>query len=163
MLRILILELVGLEQLRLRLQLQRSHLKMGDTTFKPDFMKGSVLEQKYHGNRIAPGTKIQWGSSIDLLIASGLTDKVMAVPDMIGLTYEEAKTLLDSSGITIGAILPLGIVKDTATAFIYKQSPARLDEDKKPNFIHSGQLMDLYISAEMIYLEDSVENKMLKQ
>ena len=32
--------------------LERSHLKLGDTIYKPDFMMGSVLEQQYKGVRI---------------------------------------------------------------------------------------------------------------
>ena len=139
--------------------LQRNHLVLGDTTYRPDWMKGTVLEQSYNGKRITAGTKVQWGSRISLVIASGLGDREIVVPDLIGMTYGEAKTILDSTGIAIGSILPLGNVKDTAAAFIYKQSPSHWDIDKKPIYIHTGQLMDLYISSEMIYLEDSTDNK----
>ena len=43
-------------------RLDKNHLKLGDTTYRPDFMKGSVLEQNYKGNKILPGTKLRWGS-----------------------------------------------------------------------------------------------------
>lgn len=139
--------------------LQRSHLQLGDTVYKPDFMKGSVLEQQYNGQRILPGTKLQWGSRVNLVIAGGLEDKEMIVPDLTGMTLAEAKTELEVDGINIGAVIATGAITDSATAFVYKQSPARFDEAQKPIYIRSGQLMDIWISQVMIYLKDSVENK----
>lgn len=127
--------------------LKRNHLQLGDTTMKADFMKGTILEQYYKGSRISPGDKVQWGSRISLLIAGGLMDEETMVPDLIGLTYSEAKAQLDLLGVNIAAIIAEGVVTDTASAFIYKQSPETMDEEKRPLFIRSGQLMDLYISS----------------
>ena len=127
--------------------LKRNHLQLGDTTMKADFMKGTILEQYYKGSRISPGDKVQWGSRISLLIAGGLMDEETMVPDLIGLTYSEAKAQLDLLGVNIAAIIAEGVVTDTASAFIYKQSPETMDEEQRPLFIRSGQLMDLYISS----------------
>jgi beta-lactam-binding protein with PASTA domain len=130
--------------------LEHSHLKLGDTTYKPDFMRGSVLEQSYKGDKIMPGAKLPWGSSIDLVIAGGLSEERFIVPSLVGLTVTEAKAVLEANGIAIGAIIPTGNISDTGSAFVYKQNPPKFNEDKQPMFIKSGQLMDLYISAEMI-------------
>ena len=40
--------------------LKRSHLKLGDTIFKPDFMRGSVIDQIFKGDKITSGTKLTW-------------------------------------------------------------------------------------------------------
>lgn len=56
--------------------LERSHLKLGDTSYKPDFMRGSVLEQLYKGKRLSYGSKLPWGSQIDLVIAGGYRKNV---------------------------------------------------------------------------------------
>jgi beta-lactam-binding protein with PASTA domain len=138
--------------------LQKNHLLLGDTTYKPDFMKGSVLEQLYKGDKIAAGTKIVWGSKISLVIAGGLNDEQIPVPDLVGKTYAEGKAIMESSGINIGATVPDGIIKDTASSFIYKQSPERFNDEKKPIYIHAGQLMDIYISQIKKVSEDSVTN-----
>jgi len=129
--------------------LQHSHLKLGDTSYKPDFMRGSVLEQQYNGSKIAPGTKVPWGARIDLVIAGGLADERMRVPSLTGLTVGEAKALLEASGIFLGALILDPGIKDTAAAFVYKQSPPALTEDKQPMFIQSGQVIDLWGSAVM--------------
>ena len=136
--------------------LKRSHLLLGDTTYKPDFMMGSVLEQKYNGTIINSGTKITWGSKVDLVVGGGLAEQRILVPSLIGLTYGEAKLLLEQDGISIGALIPDGGITDTLAAFIYKQSPPRFTDDKRPIYIQSGQLMDLWISPVMKEPKDSL-------
>ncbi len=135
--------------------MKRAHLKLGDTVYKPDFMRGSVLEQRYRGNSINPGTKIPWGSSIDLVIGSGLDEQLILVPSLIGLSFAEAKIVLDQNGILIGATVVEPGVTDTAAAFVYQQSPPRFNEQKEPVYIQSGQLMDIWISKEMKLPRDS--------
>lgn len=125
--------------------LQRSHLKLGDTTFKPDFMKGSVLDQMFKGEVITAGTKIPWGSTIDLVIGKGLDDTPIPVPSLIGLTYAEAKVLMEGYGVSISLVVDAD-VKDTASAFVYKQVPPKLNESKEQVFMQSGQIMDVWIS-----------------
>lgn len=139
--------------------LERSHLKLGDTIYKPDFMMGSVLEQQYKGVRIPEKTKIQWGSSITLIIGGGLESQQMLVPALVGMTYGEAKAYLDQNNIGLGAVIPDGRITDTAAAFVFKQRPDRFDADQKPMFIQSGQLMDIWISQAMKFPVDSVAAK----
>ena len=138
-----------------RIILERNHLTLGDTTSKPDFMRGSVLEQTYNGQKIESGSKIPWGSKIDLVIAGGLTEEKLLVPSLLGLTVAQARALLDSAGITLGAIIPDAGISDTSGAFIYKQKPPKLTEDQRPVYIQPGQLMDIWISPVMKSLEDS--------
>ena len=143
--------------------LERYHLKLGDTTFRPDFMQGSVLEQRYNGNRILEKAKIQWGSRIDLVIGGGLEDRQMAVPDLVGMPYGEAKSLLDGNGISLGAVIADGAISDTASAYVIKQRPDRLDQDNMLIYIRSGQLMDVWISQQMRMLEtDSLAKKKVR-
>jgi eukaryotic-like serine/threonine-protein kinase len=143
--------------------LERNHLQLGDTIYKPDFMKGSVIEQQYNGVKIISGTKLKWGSKIGLIIAGGLNNQQMMVPDLIGLTFAQAKSQLESIGINIAGIISNGEIKDTSAAFIYKQNPVPLDDEKKPNFIRPGQLMDLYISPVMINLTPPDTTDTIKQ
>ena len=154
------IDMPKLEGLSLRFALNvmdRNHLKLGDTTFRADFMKGSVLEQIYNGVRVNSGTKIPWGSAISLVIGSGLGETQIPVPDLVGKTYAEAKSILESKGITLGSLQGMP-VQDTPNAFVYKQSPSVLDFDKKPNFIQPGQIMDLYLSPTPLDL-DSLNKK----
>ncbi len=139
--------------------LQRNHLQLGDTIFKPDFQAGSVLEQQYNGVRIPEKAKVQWGSKITLIIGSGLDKEQFLVPSLTGMTYAEAKSFLEGLGITIASVITERDVKDTAMAFVWKQNPERFDDEKKPRYIQAGQVMDLWLSKEMKTPKDSLDNK----
>lgn len=135
--------------------LQRNHLTLGDTSFRYDFAKGTVLEQQYKGNRILPGSKVQWGSRIDLVVSKGLDEESNnVVPDFVGKTYGEIKAELDSLGVLVG-LVTMPDVKDTMSAFVYKQRPAHFNINQQLQFIKPGMIMDIYLSKEMIILSDS--------
>lgn len=128
-------------------RLIKSHLKLGDTTYRPDFMKGMVLEQNYNGEKIAAGTKLRWGAAVSLVIGGGLQQVQIVVPNLYGLTLEEAKSILEQKGITLAAVLPTGTIADTLKAFVYKQNPDIKNDESHSNFIQPGQTMDVWISA----------------
>ncbi len=130
--------------------LKRSHFVLGDTSFKPDFMMGSVLEQNSKGVPVPAGSKLPYGSVIDLVIGGGLSDRQIPVPNLVGMTYAEAKALLDADFIGIGATISDEKITDTANAFVVKQSPERFNKDDETDpilmYIQSGQLIDVWIS-----------------
>lgn len=128
--------------------LHRNHLQLGDTAFRFDFAKGTILEQRYKGSRIEPGTKVQWGSKIDLLISAGsdeATNKI--VPEFYGKTYGEIKAELDSMGVLV-TIVASPDVKDTMNAFIFQQRPPHMDANNQIQFIKPGQVMDIFLQRE---------------
>lgn len=127
--------------------LKQYGLKLGDTTYRPDFTKNSVLSQLYNGQEIKPGTKIPMGSTIDLVLSSGLANVDMPVPDMFGMTYAEARVRMDSIGIGLVPIPDPGI-SDTGDAYIYRQNPERFTDDHRLNRIRPGQLIDIWLSVE---------------
>jgi len=135
--------------------LKKSNLKLGDTTMRPDFMKGSVLEQQYKGSKIESGTKIRWGSSVDLVIGGGLEAQPIPVPDLKGLTVAEATATLKEKGILLAAILTSGSVTDTLNAFVYKQNPEVFDYSNAPIYIKPGQTMDIWIQVERPVIDTS--------
>jgi beta-lactam-binding protein with PASTA domain len=126
--------------------LRQYGLKLEDTIFKPDFARNSVLQQMYKGEDIKPGTQIQQGSAITLVLGSGVGGAAFIVPDLFGRTYQQAKSLLDSMGLILGAVIPdAGVRADTINLFVYKQRPEQFDEEKKPNVIHPGQTVDIFL------------------
>jgi len=127
-------------------KLQKNHLKLRDTIARPDFMKGSVLEQLYNSVRVSPGTKVPWGSKITLVIGAGVQAEPVLVPDLIGLTFAEAKQVLQEKGISLAAVVPTPDVRDTLNAFVYKQDPEAKDIDDKPLYIQPGRTIDVWLS-----------------
>jgi beta-lactam-binding protein with PASTA domain len=129
-------------------KLSKNHLLLGDTSYKPNFMKGSVLEQDYNGKEIKFGAKIRWGSKINLILGGGLEAVRIPVPDLNGLTVDAARTLLKDKGILLAAILTTGEITDTANAFISRQNPDVFDYNGMSNYIQPGQTMDIWIQKE---------------
>jgi eukaryotic-like serine/threonine-protein kinase len=129
------------------LTLKQIGLKLGDTTYRADFTKNNVIAQLYKGEEIKPGTKIPMGSTIDLVLSSGLANVDMGVPDLFGMTYGEARAKLDSAGIGLIPIPDPGI-SDTENAYIYRQDPERLGYDRRVNRIRPGQMIDIWLSSE---------------
>ncbi len=125
--------------------LERNHLKLEDTIYKTDFQKGAVLDQQFNGISIAPGAKVRWGSRITLIVGSGLGEE-MLVPDVVGLSYGQAKAQLEQLGIIVVPV-PWGVISDTASAFVVKQNPPHMNDEHRLMYIQPGQFMDLNISA----------------
>lgn len=139
--------LVGMSVRNAAIVLKQFGLKMGDTSYRPDFAKNSVLVQRYNGKEVKAGAKLPMGASISLVLGSGLSNVDMAVPDLFGLTFEGARDLLQTSGISFGAVVLDADVKDTSNAYVYRQSPDRLTADRRANRIRPGQMIDIWLSA----------------
>lgn len=140
--------LIGFSFRNAEMQLKNMGLRIGDTIFKPDFAKNSVLEQQFHGEQIIPGTKIRQGSELTLVLGDGIGDLEFAVPNLIGMTYGEAKSLLIANGLSFLVVLPDANVTDSLNSFVYWQNPPRMTEEGKKLRIRPGQTMDVRIGAE---------------
>lgn len=151
--------LLGYSLRNAQMVLKNMDLKIGDTTFKPDFAKNAILEQIYNGASIAPGTQIRKGSIISLVLGDGVGNKEFSVPVLTGIEYRQAKRILEDNGIVIGAIVADANVTDTLSAWIYKQNPDRFNEDKKIQKIRSGQTIDVWLQVDKPVV-DSTDNNL---
>ena len=151
--------LVGYSLRNAEMVLRNVGLQLGDTTFKPDFAKNSVLDQLFNGNHIAPGEKIKMGSRVSLVLGTGLGNEDMAVPKLVGLTFAEAKILLEAQGISLGAVIPSPLVKDKEIAYVTWQSPEPKDEEGRQFRIRPGQMIDLRLDLEPPPNPDSLNIK----
>ena len=128
-------------------------LKMGNISYRPDIARNAVLEQLLGDRPIAPGTKIPTGTVINFVLGSGEGSGELEVPQLVGLTFEAAKLMLQGMNINIGAVVALNPITDSASSFIVKQSPAALSDSldmsgfRLPNKMKAGQLMDLFLST----------------
>lgn len=150
--------LVGYSFRSAEMTLKNMGLRLGDTLYKPDFAKNSVLEQLYNGNHIEPGTKIPMGSSITLVLGTGVGEAEFPVPNLIGMTYSDAKMVVESSGLNFFSVIPDTDVKDTANAYIYWQNPARFGEGNRLQRIHVGQTIDIKLGSQKPVVTDSTNH-----
>jgi eukaryotic-like serine/threonine-protein kinase len=142
-------EMPNLKDFSLRnaeLQLKNMGLRIGDTSYVHDFARNTVQEQNYNGAPIAPGTKIQQGSAIDLVLSDGVGETEFTVPNLVGMSFGQARTFLESNGLSFLSVIPDPGVTDSASAYIYRQDPPRMGEDGKHSKIRSGQTMNVWLS-----------------
>ncbi len=118
-------------------------LLTGEITYKPDLCKNCVLYAEVNGNPIKKGDEIPRGTVIDLVLGDGIGNTRIAVPQLVGLTLEEALFVLKASGLNIGAIVNTEHVKDSLRAFIYRQIPEPLPDA----WINQGESVDVFLSS----------------
>jgi hypothetical protein len=149
--------LVGYSYRNAEMVLRNMDLKIGDTTFKPDFARNAILEQWYNGSMINPGTKIRKGSTISLVLGDGIGKREFSVPIITRMQFCEARSMLQENGIVIGAIVTDANVTDTCGAWIYKQNPERYDDQKRLQRIRPGQTMDVWLQVDKPSGKDSTD------
>jgi beta-lactam-binding protein with PASTA domain len=150
--------LIGYSFRNAELQLKNMGLRVGDTLYKPDFARNSVLQQLYHGETIVPGTKIQQGESITLVLGDGVGETEFAVPNLIGMTFGDARLMLETNGLSFLVVLPDPDVSDTLNAYIWWQNPPRYDDEGRRMKIRSGQTMDVKLSLNKPVIDTLVQN-----
>jgi eukaryotic-like serine/threonine-protein kinase len=140
--------LIGYSYRSAEMLLNNLGIRIGDTSFKPDFAKNSILEQWHNGAMISPGAKLRKGSVISLVLGDGVGKREFAVPSLIGMRFGDARALLYEYGINFAVILPDPDVSDTLNSYIYWQNPQRYGEDKRLQHIRSGQTMDVRLQLD---------------
>ena len=125
--------------------LQQLKLKIEDTIYRKDIARDMVLEQQFKGERIKAGTKIPVGSSISLVLGSGLGTETSDMPDLFGYTLSEAKAMIEGSGLTMGNTVPQNAGPDW---YVARQSPEHLSPSGNINKIRQGQLIDLWVQQQ---------------
>ncbi len=107
--------------------LESYRLKIGDTSYKPDVSRDVVLEALYGNRVIKPGESLPSGSRINLILGDGRGNEDIELPNIVGLTMDEAKFALKGSMLTLGTIVGDGQITDSANAVIISQFPMPAD------------------------------------
>jgi beta-lactam-binding protein with PASTA domain len=130
---------ISLYQAKAKLESWR--LSVGKVTRRPDIASNVVLETWYEGRKIRAGEKVPQGAKIDLVVAEGLGNTYVSVPQLVGLSYGEALSILNSLGLNPGSLRYSGVGGSGEYGKIFNQSPAFSDSDS----IRVGSSIDLFI------------------
>lgn len=90
---------VNLSLRNAQIQLQNYGLEVGSISYESSRFKNAVLRQS-----IAEGTVVDKGATINLVISDGLGDKIVQIPEIIGLRLPEAQLKLREAGLRVGEI-----------------------------------------------------------
>lgn len=92
-------KVVNLSLRNAKIQLQNYGLKVGTISYESSRFKNSVLRQSIPANTVVPK-----GSAVDLAVSDGLGEKMVDVPNIIGLKLSEAQLKLHQAGLRVGEI-----------------------------------------------------------
>jgi eukaryotic-like serine/threonine-protein kinase len=123
------------------MQLKQVGLLKGKIEFKPDLAENTVLEQRFNGSIITPGTKIAKGSQVDLVVGNGIGSAQIDIPNVLGKDFDEAELLIKGSGLELGTIT-YDEKSDKPPGTVIKQNPT--DADGK---IIEGTFIDLWVAG----------------
>ncbi|MDP5168758.1 MAG: PASTA domain-containing protein [Bacteroidia bacterium] len=133
-----------------KVALEGRRLSLGRVTLKPDIAKDVVLDVFYQGKLIRKGEKVPVGAKIDVNVGKGQGSIRVAVPDLTGLTYEEALNVISSSLMQLGGVSynPGGSADQMGR--VYNQRPRASFGDS----ILTGSPIDIFV-----YGSEPVENE----
>lgn len=118
-------------------------LLVGTVTFKPDIAQNAILDQRWKGQSLQPGTKLPKGSTIDLVVGDGSGGALVSLPNLKGLSLIDATNMLRSSLLQLGTVVYEGPVKDSSLAVVRRQNPP-FNENAT---LHGGDFVDLFLSV----------------
>lgn len=96
-------------------------LKVGDTIYEANIQKDAVIRMEYDGKELKPGTLLPKFSMINVVIGTGPMRNI-SVPNVVGLTVEEAIAVIKRSHFDVGYI-DYENGEDLAS-IVYYQDPA---------------------------------------
>ena len=132
--------------------LQSIGLSVGSVEYAPSEYKDLVIQVKFHGRAVLPGTRIPEGSAVVLVVGSGEGNAEVQVPAIKGMSLEDATQAITTASFVVGAVeydtTPSG---DEAEYIIYRQRPAA------GSSLSAGSKINLYLSKDKSRMNEKFE------
>jgi len=124
--KVMVPSLVGCSIRQAKAELLSRDLVMGHISYVPDMATNIVLQQIFKGSDVVPGTEIEAGSPIDLVLGLNEEDNMTYMPNVMGILGTRAVDAIQDNSLNIGRMVFDESVKsysDTLAARVYRQSP----------------------------------------
>ena len=139
--------LVGFSLRQAQAEILKRGLRLGHLYYAPDMATNNVLEQRYRGMPVSPGSALESESEIDLVLGLNSSDNLTYVPFVKGFTYELAKNSIHDNSLNVGKVVYDNSVvdyNDTLKAVVYMQRPA----SSANNATLIGNSVDLFLTTD---------------
>lgn len=132
--------------------LQSIGLSVSNTESAPSEYKDLVIEVKFNGRTISPGTRVPEGSSLVLVVGNGLGEAATDIPAIKGMKLDEATEAIQSASFALGAVEydvpPSG---NESEYIIYRQRPSGGSASA------AGTRIDVYLTTDKARLNEKFE------
>ena len=134
--------------------IENSNLNTGDISYQPSEYNNLVLDAKLGPVKLIPGEKVPKGTKIDLIVGREYGGRLTTLPDLTGLTVEEAKTTLTNSMLISGVVIfdeSVITSQDSVEARVFLQSPGTGDASTIP----LGASVDIWATTDQSKFQDN--------
>ena len=140
--------LTGFSLRQARTELASNGLNIGKLIYVNDMATDNVLAQQYMGEDIEPGTRLNSGTAIDLVLGLNPADSATFIPYIIGYRYQMATELLHDNSLNIYRCefdTTVTDYADSLEAYVYGQYPPASDSIS----VRRGTSVTLYLSKDV--------------
>lgn len=135
-------KVVDLNLRNAELQLQNYGLQVGSRSYESSRFKNVVLRQS-----LPAGATVEKGAVVDLVISDGLGERMVTVPEIVGLRLPEAQLELRRAGLNVGEV-QFRPVRDIVPNTVLDYSPKREE-------LREGETLTLVISERFEVIEET--------
>ena len=138
--------LVGYSMRQAKAELNSRGLMLRSLEYVDDIATNNVLKQKYGGREVKPGTLLDSGSGIDLVVGLSEDDNQTYIPDFTGLKYLRAVDAVHDHNLNVGKLVfdkGVSSYADSLDAVVYSQNPVKAEES-----VLMGTPVTLYLRLE---------------
>ncbi|MGN0033708.1 MAG: PASTA domain-containing protein [Candidatus Limimorpha sp.] len=102
--------------------LKGAGLKVDKLEYVDYFARNAVVEQKFDNDVVEPNTVLVKGSSITLVVGLGSGDKMTYLPDLVGVSINDVKDVLNNASLNIGNEIFID-TRDMGNLFVSRTDP----------------------------------------
>lgn len=127
-------------------------LILGNISHQPSEYNNLVLKVEQNSKELSQGDIILKGSSVDIIIGSSSGTQDTPLPNLTGLTYSEAETLLTTQMLNTGVLIydeTIITSEDTLAAIIWKQYP----NYQNTRIVSPGTSIDLWLTLDSLKIQ----------
>lgn len=133
---------INVSNYQAKMTLERFKLTVDSIKYVPHDFRNVVLEVRYQGKELKGGERLPERSRVVLVVGKGLGRQRVGVPDLVGLSYTSAISILHEVGLNIGNLrFNEDAEEDDGT--IYRQNPPYSIVDS----LRLGEPVDLFIAG----------------
>lgn len=137
--------------------LENCGLKPGKITYQPSEYNNLVLHVEQDSKILKQDDVVQKGSSIDMVIGSNSGIQDTPLPNLTGMTYTEAESVLTSYMLNTGSLIFDGTIispEDSLAAIVWKQYPG-----KNIKLVSLGTSIDLWLTLDSIKISQPTQKE----
>ena len=138
--------------------IENSGLEIGQILYEPSEYNDLVLKVQIDSTDIKPGKQLPKGASVDLVVGRTQGNMDTPLPDVTGLTIEQADQALTDAMLNTGVFIydeSIVTEEDSINAVVWRQRPS----PKITGTVKLGSSVDLWVTVDELKIEAALDQE----